>query len=115
MPPNPKKKLDPGPDAPEADAGPAIPELVEIGFRDETFTIPKHRDYWDTEGYLEWMEALEANKYPQWIRAARTLLGPAQWATLSTLGSEGRPRAIRKDFDDFLSLFIPASAEKCEG
>lgn len=120
MPPNPKRKLNPTPDAPDAEAAeaaeaPVLPEIVEIGFRGETFIIPKNRDYWVTQGYLEWYEALETGKYPQWIRAVRTLLGAGQWSKLSAMGSEGRPEAIRKDFDDFLNEFMPASTEKCEG
>jgi hypothetical protein len=108
MPPNTKKKPDPDPAAADP-TPPAIPELVEIGFRGETFTIPKDRDEWDTEGYLQFLQAWETNKYQPWLLAAKLLLGPGQWAKLLTLGAK------RKDFDDFLTEFIPASTEKCEG
>jgi hypothetical protein len=85
------------------------PEVVEITFRATTFTIPKDRDKWNTEGYLALMEAVEQNAYAPYMRAAKKLLGPNQWARLQTLGD------VRADFDEFLALFLPASLEECVG
>jgi hypothetical protein len=101
-------------------AGPAppaeeTPDLAEIPFRGTTFTLPKSRDEWNTDAYLEWMEAVAQNLYPPYIRAAKLLLGPTQWAQLQSMGSAGRPAAVRKDFDEFLAVFLPVTLNECVG
>ena len=79
-----------------------VVEMVQVPFRGHDFAIPKDMDEWDTEACL----AIGEKKY---LFAAKTVLGPGQWALLRSLGSK------RKDGNEFLTVFAAVVQSECIG
>jgi hypothetical protein len=80
---------------------PEPPELVEIPFRGEVFTVPKHRRKWSTKGTVAIAEK-------QFNVAVKYLLGPAQWEKLSLVTGD-----VNETFDEFFILFGQTIKREC--
>lgn len=85
----------------------AGPQFVSIEFNGYTFTVPRHRDDWETTAILEFGRARTLDDQ---IRGLELQLGPDQWTVLT---EQAAPKA--GSFKQFTDLFFATIRSECVG